>query len=841
MKIHKKLMYTLGAAFLTVVMSLFLSFGVSAEEEPGTEQPTQEDVRIDKATFPDTTFRSYVSREYDKNKDNALSAEEITEVEWISLSSSDGKSISSLKGIEVFTSCKDLNIISVLEGNFDSGVLPGLENLSVKYCKKLKKLDVSRNKELTSLDCSDNALTSLTVKGATKLKSLTCSSNKLKTLDVCDNKELVQILCGNNLFTSISLQGLENLETFECNNNKLKTLDLSSNKNLKWLVITSNPYLYVDLRNNKKIENVSTTSYYDQECMVICTQNQKELGWRKIEINPFILSTDPPTKTFYVVDDGGTPKKSHLAIGVTKIGKKEYYFDNNGVLTTGVVNVSGKLYIFDNNGKRKTKGWQKYKGKKYYLDSTGACFTGWQKIGGKKYYFFDDGQLASSEWINGKWFNADGTQTYKKKAAWKSTSLGKRYDDAAHKYAKNQWVTIDRKEYFFDGLGYYVKNAKKVGKSAAIPTTVKCKVDYQTKTAILKRLNQIRKEAYKLGLIDKYTPVKWSYDLEEISFLRAAEASFYFSHSRPNKGGVVKSSNGKTGYGETLAGSNTILGGIEAWYGEKKDYIRYKKGEDVSFNEIGHYGVLIHCEEIGIACFDNCVAGSPGADKTLTNAKRYATKKRNTITIELRPEDGELKICRRDDSFANDVSVLDICAGETMDLKACFGMGDKEAIGKWYSLNKSVVKANSSGKIKALKKGTTSIVFRDGAFTKKIKIRVHVPASKLKKTVWGYNFVENENIYHFVEDGGWYPTNQFITLKGKKYYLKDDGTMAKNEWVNGYCFLKNGVLKSSKKAKWIYMGNKRKYGYSKTKCLKSKKVIIDGYTHRFNAKGYEIW
>ena len=60
-------------------------------------------------------------------------------------------------------------------------------------------------------------------------------------------------------------------------------------------------------------------------------------------------------------------------------------------------------------------------------------------------------------------------------------------------------MTIDQKQYYFDALGYYVKDAKKVGNSAAAPTKVKANISYRSKSAIMNRLNQIRKEAKKLA------------------------------------------------------------------------------------------------------------------------------------------------------------------------------------------------------------------------------------------------------------------------------------------------------------------------------------------------------
>ena len=106
--------------------------------------------------------------------------------------------------------------------------------------------------------------------------------------------------------------------------------------------------------------------------------------------------------------------------------------------------------------------------------------------------------------------------------------------------------------------------------------------------AALERINEIRKEACKQGVqdprdpnrkltISDYVPVKWSSDLEYIARVRAAEASVYMDHQRPN--GTMcfsqASPNGVKSWGEVLAwnNSNDMITGIDQWYGEKQDWV----------------------------------------------------------------------------------------------------------------------------------------------------------------------------------------------------------------------------------------------------------------------------
>ena len=92
-------------------------------------------VAIDNTNFPDSGFREYVRNNFDKDKDDVLSADEIADVKSISVA---GKSITSVKGIEHFTALESLFVGS-----------------------PITTLDVSKNTELTSIDCNHTKLTTL--------------------------------------------------------------------------------------------------------------------------------------------------------------------------------------------------------------------------------------------------------------------------------------------------------------------------------------------------------------------------------------------------------------------------------------------------------------------------------------------------------------------------------------------------------------------------------------------------------------------------------------------------------------------------------------------------------
>ena len=97
------------------------------------------------------------------------------------------------------------------------------------------------------------------------------------------------------------------------------------------------------------------------------------------------------------------------------------------------------------------------------------------------------------------------------------------------------------------------------------------------KTAVLNKVNSIRKEACKQGVPDPrdpsrsltpsdYVAMKWSSDLEMIAQTRAAEASACQGHTRPNGDSCFDAyaSNSISSFGETLAWNwSGMLDGID--------------------------------------------------------------------------------------------------------------------------------------------------------------------------------------------------------------------------------------------------------------------------------------
>ncbi|HGO5512520.1 TPA: LPXTG cell wall anchor domain-containing protein [Streptococcus suis subsp. hashimotonensis] len=116
--------------------------------------------------------------------------------------------------------------------------------------------------------------------------------------------------------------------------------------------------------------------------------------------------------------------------------------------------------------------------------------------------------------------------------------------------------------------------------------------------AILARINEIRKEAFDEGLVDRYVPLKWSTTLEYTTQIRAAEAEYTLGHIRWTDKSVftvdtdnpeivaVRSENLAWNFGRS---GDAMLTAIEQFYAEKEDFVNQTPDAVV-----GHYVSLIN-------------------------------------------------------------------------------------------------------------------------------------------------------------------------------------------------------------------------------------------------------
>lgn len=108
---------------------------------------------------------------------------------------------------------------------------------------------------LTSLDCSDNTLSSLNVFEINGLLTLFCNNNNLTELFF--NSNLTQLLCHFNSLTHLDLRLNTGLNYLDCRNNNLYSLNLANGNNaiLGTMLATTNNLTYIETDDSAGANN----------------------------------------------------------------------------------------------------------------------------------------------------------------------------------------------------------------------------------------------------------------------------------------------------------------------------------------------------------------------------------------------------------------------------------------------------------------------------------------------------------------------------------------------------------------------------------------------------------
>ena len=204
---------------------------------------------LNSSYFPDQNFRTKLYNSY-FNK-GYINSTDVINTTSLNVS---GCNISNLTGLRYFTYLRNLNcssnnlsslptlsnvLTSLFCNNNQLTALPTLPStiqtlyagsnkfngqLSITGKPNLTTLDVSNNTMITILNCSGNALTSLSYYGCTALKNLNCSSNNLSSLPTLPIG-LTNLYCNNNKLTSLP-DLPDGLTVIDCSYNQLTSLPM---------------------------------------------------------------------------------------------------------------------------------------------------------------------------------------------------------------------------------------------------------------------------------------------------------------------------------------------------------------------------------------------------------------------------------------------------------------------------------------------------------------------------------------------------------------------------------------------------------------------------------------
>ena len=197
----------------------------------------------DNIYIPDENFKTLLLATCDANNDGEISAEEAEEITSLDISATIPQ-ITSLEGIEYFTN------LETLDCSYNR-----IGSLNLTGNTKLKELLASSNllesvalpSPITTLDLSNNKLSTVDVSKMKELTSLNVTNNKLGSLNLSQNKQLTEVLCLNNQLTSLDVSNLAKLAELNCSKNQISRLDLSENTNLTSLDASKNVLTFLDV------------------------------------------------------------------------------------------------------------------------------------------------------------------------------------------------------------------------------------------------------------------------------------------------------------------------------------------------------------------------------------------------------------------------------------------------------------------------------------------------------------------------------------------------------------------------------------------------------------------
>lgn len=257
----------------------------------------------------------------------------------------------------------------------------------------------------------------------------------------------------------------------------------------------------------------------------------------------------------------------------------------------------------------------------------------------------------------------------------------------------------------------------------------------------LDRINEIRKEACKEGIINPstgkklktsdYVPIKWSSSLEYIARIRAAEASLTMGHVRTNGASCfeIQAPDGMRSWGEVLAWnwSRSMVYGVDQWYEEKADWVKQNKNAVT-----GHYTSMIDPKNtfVGLGAFytkqaqyPNSVAGefSSDAGVSWSGLSVDNVSQKNAAAVKNCVQLLEVPV-----SWIEKLSVSGtVKAGKT---SRVYGVHGNQSYllykGTWTSSNPSVLTVDSKGIMSPKKAGKSTVSVKYGDTKLKIKVSV---------------------------------------------------------------------------------------------------------------------
>lgn len=304
--------------------------------------------------FDDENFKNSIlnNTTIDLNFDGEIQFSEALQVTTMSIA----QNVKSINTIKYFTNLKSLTIDNTqIGGTIDLTSLVNLEDLTVQWNSIFSTLKIDDLTNLKTLNINNNHnLVGLYANGLTNLSNVRCNINQyLSVFQMKNAPSLLTIDCSNNAITSLDLLNGTNIKSIKCSNNNITylntgsttnliDLNFSGNKitsfvflpfvNLQTLNFSANPISIFDLTGLNKLQKLECQSGKFSKIDVSYLPNLKELncGYNNILTDIFIKNNNPD-QDLIKLDISGNLNLKHICADIIDFNVIQKSIDLSGL------------------------------------------------------------------------------------------------------------------------------------------------------------------------------------------------------------------------------------------------------------------------------------------------------------------------------------------------------------------------------------------------------------------------------------------------------------------------------------------------------------------------------